>query len=630
MAYKIFNRFDSGISPFSKSPTQTGANFTKNLDIYSDAYSLSLNPGLAKVSGSTVTDLVKWAVEGIPWDTNRYFLGDAGKVYKETSGGAWSNIFSIATGLTDEGRNYVTPGGQGLAVYNDGLFYSTDRSIGRWGKLSLTPANIVDYFESLDLDFDQYQALSGQTYTLAVTIVESSTTKFSFTPTIDPISSISINVDTKGTGNWTLTLHDVDNHVLASKTITNANVANGSTNTFLFSSPVRITIGNTYHVHVTSTVADGKVVTGTASDLSTAAYNTFWCLIPDSNYHPFINATNGTEGTLLFGNGPFIGEYAANAGAINPCKIVLEPSFSVRSFFKENEFVVAECWKGTAIDGSDEGRLYYWDSISAYYNYSKPITGGLPNASVNFKNRIFSVLGSNAGMSLGTEPFLFIQKAPKLARGKNIEVLPGAIDVWQNRVQMGIGANTDDATGIVQGVYEYGSGSDKDASEALNLGYTISTGDTQGTTMKIGCVKAFGKDLYVSWKNQAGTGYGVDKASKTGNPATTGTWESGIIDEIKSGTPAPQKSKRALRLAVVYDTLPTGCTVTPKYKIDRGSWVSTGFVGGIATTKKAWIDINQDYHEIEVGFDLVATTNYPTITGVMLEYDPKLAEKIDS
>lgn len=628
-ASKTITRFDSGLSSSSKG---AGANFNKNLDIYSDANSASLNPALVKVSGSTVTDFVKCIAEGVPYDTNKYFLGDTGIIYKETSGGSWSTFHTMTTGLNSTDIVSMTPGGQGLCVYNNSLYAASDVSIGRyWPLTNGSPISSDDYFEAFIGNIDQHNtSATGNTYAIPSSITENAANTLSFTPTQEPYASISLYITAKSSADLTVTVHDSLNNVIGTATLTNASINDTNVNFWVFSTPLRLTLGVTYHFHVTKSGGSPTLKTTTVNDLSTCYYSGFFCLVKDANYHPLITHTNGVNATMLIGNGNYIGEWDEGSGTYNPNKIVLDSGYSVRSFLKENEFVVAECWKGTSIDGSEQGMLYYWDGISTYFNYAKPVTSGLPNASVNFKNRILSVLGSRATITLGTEPFLFIQNIPKLARGKKIEVLPGAIDVWQNKAVIGIGANTDDGTGIVQGVYEYGSASDRDGSEILNLGYTISTGDTQGTTMKIGAVKAFGKDLYVSWKSQSST-YGVDKASKTGNAASSASWESGIFDEVKPGKPAPQKEKEAKRLVITFETLASGCTVTPKYRINRStSWVTTNFQGGIAGTTSAYIDINLRYKEIEVGWDETSTGANIVITSIYYEWDPLENERGDS
>jgi hypothetical protein len=59
--------------------------------------------------------------------------------------------------------------------------------------------------------------------------------------------------------------------------------------------------------------------------------------------------------------------------------------------------------------------------------------------------------------------------------------------------------------------------------------------------------------------------------------------------------------------------LPTGCTVTPKYKINRESSWQTG-TAAVAGATEARLNINKRYKESQVGFDVVCTTGTPHIS----------------
>jgi len=87
------------------------------LDIHDEPGVLKSGWALAKDSGSTVTDLVIWSFQGT--DGSTYFGGDAGKLYKRTSGGAWSNVW------TDGGAARIT----GFIEYNGNFYWSTSAKL---------------------------------------------------------------------------------------------------------------------------------------------------------------------------------------------------------------------------------------------------------------------------------------------------------------------------------------------------------------------------------------------------------------------------------------------------------------------------------------------------------------------
>ena len=124
---KILNQqqFNGGISVSDKIGAPGSYGFSQCVDIHQDPTRFGLQLATSKVSGSFVTDNVKWIVSGAPYDTNKYFYGDTGKIYKETSAGVWSVLRTVASSH-----------GQGLCVYQDYLYYTQDSQVGRYGPLS--------------------------------------------------------------------------------------------------------------------------------------------------------------------------------------------------------------------------------------------------------------------------------------------------------------------------------------------------------------------------------------------------------------------------------------------------------------------------------------------------------------
>ncbi len=138
----IINQFFGGISQ-SEKPIIPGQDyrfyFAKNLQILEDPGQFSLNPRTVKDSGSIVTGLVKWIVSGAPHNTSTYFYDSDGKIYRRTSGGTWSELRDVASSV-----------GQGMAVYDDYLYYVQNTQIGRYGPLSGVPAFTDNWQTSLN------------------------------------------------------------------------------------------------------------------------------------------------------------------------------------------------------------------------------------------------------------------------------------------------------------------------------------------------------------------------------------------------------------------------------------------------------------------------------------------------
>lgn len=127
MAIKILNKkyFNGGISESSKIGLQGSCYFNKCLNIFDEPTQITLLPKTVKVSGETVTDLIKWMVSGTPYDTNKYFYSEGGKIYRETSDGTWSLLRTVANSC-----------GQGFELHDDYIYYTQNTQVGRYGPLS--------------------------------------------------------------------------------------------------------------------------------------------------------------------------------------------------------------------------------------------------------------------------------------------------------------------------------------------------------------------------------------------------------------------------------------------------------------------------------------------------------------
>lgn len=589
------------------------ARFIKGLNPFEDPSYLVPFPKPTKVSGTVVENLPKWMIDTSPWDTNRWAYDEAGNIYKETSGGTWTK--DRATATIGNGA-----AGQGMLAFNDYFYYTTSTTIGRNGLLSGTSAYNDDFLSDGTLNLDQSLDTSGNTYTIPTSISEAATARQTFVPTRDPLKRVQILVATKGTGNWTVTVHDANNVSIGTKTVASADITGSADNNFDFATPLRLIIGNSYHFHVTVSTGTSTVTTTTASDLETVDYHTFFgILVADTNFHPLIDFDDGSTGIVVVGNERYLGVW--DEDTYNPNKIIFPPGFKCWSLTKDQEFVVAGCFKGDSLNTAEEARLFFWDGISPTLNFSRAISMGAPSALHNSKGRLIGVYGTSGEVYLGSEPFQRIQEVPKLARGKLVETFPGAITDWQGLTILGFGANTDDGSSMEQGAYAWGHRDDKLPEVLAYLG-PITTGTTQATTLEIGMVKGFGKDLYIGWRDN--TTYGVDKIIKTDNPVTAGSWESLIFDNGN-----PKKEKLSYKLVITFGALASGETVTPKTKIDRASSFTTGTTVSTVGATSAEVLLNKRFKEIEIGFDWVTSTTFLKITGIEFYFNDLSEERGD-
>lgn len=280
------NRFTGGLSDGSKTGIPGSFRAGVGLDYRTDPDLLTANKKLSKDSGSTIDAVLKWIIDQ---GTNIFIYANNGKIFKRTSGGTYSTI----TTVSDSHAN-------GMAVFDDYVYYASDKGLHRYGLLSGTPAVSSDFLVSVDNEIDQQSGLTAaNTYTLTTGVNEGATHKRSFTPTVSNIAGIAVILTAKGTGNWTFTVHDASNNLIVAKTIDNADLPQaGSIFRVLFGGVYDITAAATYHFHIHSTVADGTVQVNTASDLSTAEYCTlveFTEEDVDQESNPVYELYNGSQ-----------------------------------------------------------------------------------------------------------------------------------------------------------------------------------------------------------------------------------------------------------------------------------------------------------------------------------------------
>ena len=115
--YKI-KSFRGGISDEEDKGIAGSYKYGQCLDIHKTLDSLSCQQALTKESGTTVTDLILFFVNGS--DGNTYGFGDAGNIYKRDSGGVWTLVYTDTNGKI-----------KGAAEWNGYLYWATDTNLGR-------------------------------------------------------------------------------------------------------------------------------------------------------------------------------------------------------------------------------------------------------------------------------------------------------------------------------------------------------------------------------------------------------------------------------------------------------------------------------------------------------------------
>jgi hypothetical protein len=641
------------------STSYTGSTSTPNLTVAQDT-SLSNTAGYqlrltVSSTGSNSENLTKtvdistgaWARLGVTWDAsastaifykNGVSLGtvvgtltaihdNASEFFvgaNKNDAGSAANFFD---GLVDDVRvwNDIRTATEMLS-HNEYVLYGTESNLQAYWKFDAAATDTTVNANTLTLsgspsystdvpfsgvtaraDLDQSLDTSGNTDALSTSISEAVDQRQTFVPAKDPQKSVQVNINTVGTGDWTVTIHDALNRTVTSVTVANAELHTGDYE-FTFSSVWRPVIGASYHFHLTSTVADGLIVTTSADDMETADFHTYYQFLVSDEYHPMAQMLN----FLAIGNERYVAKWEGlTSSTYYPHKITLPSGYRVRCFAYWREYLVIGTWKGTNIYDYNAGRAFFWDGTSDTYNFYIDIPEGGVNAMFGTKGYLYIWAGYSGDLLLyqGGDEAQKIKRLPNITTNKYVEVFPGAATMWKSLVHFGIGNS--DSTAIHKGVYTWGS-LNRNYPASLGYDYPLSLGDTTSSSVKIGMVAASGQKLFIGWQNQ--NVYGIDEINVSNGPYQTATYES-LITDLNN---LPRK-KLPLVVRIDFEPLISGQSILAKYKADRESSWHTETEDTVGATDVR-MRMPTQAKEVQIGFDIVCTASTsPIITGVTLE-----------
>lgn len=625
----VVTRFDAGMTVYGDKQGPVGSFLNgRSIDFRKRPNQISVLPGTAQIGQGQIDDLIVDMIQVA--DGTRYALGDTGKFYKIST----SNV------VTQEGD--IGSSGYSL-VYRPDL----DRIVicGATGASSYYPVSgsptspVLEHSKYGNSASTSAVRTGGSlTYTVPTSITESATAMLSFLPDIEPLVSVSLYVVTKGTGNWTLTLHDDANNVLGTKTIANASLTNNTLNEFTFSAPVRMLVkpnARTYHVHATSTVADGTVAVSTKDDFSTAnlTITAARFVTPNNGLHPAIQFLQ----YICIGNERYLSAWEPLE--TNPTnsqwvrhQLTFPPGYEVCGLALYNEFLAIACEKRSTSSTKDfqDGRIFFWNGIDTTYNFFIDVPEGSPYSLHSYKNVLHWTAGNawwgysgGAPIKLKTFPNTDTEFSSIAA---STVVYPNMSTVRNGILLMGFPSLTTSQT-VEHGVYSWGA-IDKNYPNSFGYSYVMSTGsrtNTGSNNLRLGMVKNFGDSLYISWQDDTNnpSHYGLDVVNSSSAPASTASYESLISD---NGTPYKRKSAYQL-FATFAGALPAGATVTLKYKLDRAAtWTS---LTAVSSGSWAMFDLGgKQYYDIQFGADITCGALTVTLASIGLVFDDGKAETI--
>jgi len=617
----VLNSFEGGESIDFKNGVASSFYQSEAFDFRSKASQMSVLPGLTALSGASAV-LVDLPVDMVQDPTGvRWIIGDQGNLYKLATNDV---LTKVAT--TTETSGY------GI-VYNqlsDFLYITGQQSVSMYGPLSSSPAlkdaqfaksassanGVVNLYDPTTTSYsgsarNNMLTLATTTGVTATSQVTTNTTtltyttptsipaetvltgKCAFAPDLEPFYSIAIYVDTVGTGNVTLTLHDGFNRSLAAITILHAALTTGY-NEFVFAAPgirsftgaIQSGLSAAYHWHVTSTIADTKVRTLTTVDLSTADMILFnYRMVKTNNgWHPATIFT-GNGFLLCIGNGQYLSTYNF-ANDANPSNFVyqrerfpIDAGYEICGLSVNNQYLViaAEKRSSSTAHAYQEGALYFWDGLNPTYNFKIQIPMGAPYSVYTFNNITYFIAAGalyawGGGQQVIKVRPIAYQNTDYLGTTDTTIVNPHMMAPRYNLLMCGYPSVTTN-TSLKYGIYSWGS---VELIYPNSFGYSYAMSHatynySAANNLQIGMIMNFVDTMYVaSRKTVTGTTtYYLDTVNNSSTPAATFNWSSLIYD---GGV--RYKQKQLMRYKVNFLPWPANATLTVWYALERGSRVT--------------------------------------------------------
>lgn len=468
-------------------------------------------------------------------------------------------------------------------------------------------------------------------FSCPTTISENENDKALFLPALSPIIKIGVYVKTKGAGTLKVVVHDINDNVVAeSGTVAASSITAGTYCEFTVVpnpsdiegpgnqfeptpwSGATLEAGGEYHIHVVASTNDYVLQTVTTDANSNASL--YYGMRLTAKGKILAYTFNGkhpiTIGDKIYiGNGRYLAEMgpgpydALTDTDYIPNRLRLDDGYEVCSIASTDEYVVigAEKFSTDSSRGFQNGMIYFWDGQSDNPNFYIECPMGSPHAMFNYQNILYIIINGALYAYTGGKELIKV----RTMRGTDTEytgentihdVYPNMMAVRREIMMVGFPSwTTSQKTRF--GIHGWGA-IDKNFPNCFTYNYAVPS-TTQGQyntddqTLRIGCVYNFGDTLFYGYEVTTTTHPEGAEPVTTVDPslavvdnlcgaATSFYWQSLVYD---AGSPILEKS--ALRIGLYFNALPTGCTLTPIYRIDDGA-VDFDGVESIMIGGKKW------------------------------------------
>lgn len=241
--------------------------------------------------------------------------------------------------------------------------------------------------------------------------------------------------------------------------------------------------------------------------------------------------------------------------------LLLTPSQEVTALLERDNLLLV----GTKrTDQKEAGYLFTWETTALSWLQKRKIPTKGINAMIDTEMTLMQ--GGDNG-DIYFSDLANVMPITQFPSGGQVN--PDGVDSYKGMALFGVFGGDSDKTGI----YTFGRKA-KNAKIALNLDYPI-------TADEIGSVKVINGEIYVSYKS--GSSYYLKKVVSTSR--LTGVYES---LELEAPSLPPTSATLWKHVRVYMDKLPSGCSVSCEYQLDRsGTWVDAELMGDVATFSTA-------------------------------------------
>lgn len=250
----------------------------------------------------------------------------------------------------------------------------------------------------------------------------------------------------------------------------------------------------------------------------------------------------------------------------------------------------------TRRDSGEEGYLWGWITTATSWIQKKALANKGVNALITTE-LMLAQAGTNG--YLYYSDFVNLSPVHQVPGGGSVN--PGGVDKLDGLALFGFFGGT------YPGVWSYGR-KRKNYPAVLNYEYRMAKTVAGSSVTEIGAIGVINGDVFTSWKTADGStlAYGIDSSSST-------TLANAVYEGLEFDGAAPQLTKLIDAIALLMSPLPSGCSVSAKFKFDEESNWRYAVLSGESTTfsttgeTMALFNIVKPGRVYEVGVELTSS-----------------------